>query len=184
MIETNVFQSEIESFCNMICSWLTFLSCWCSNIADDDVDQDETTFVYTLIFIQKRTSNLLNCKYVRVKVDQHMIISSTLVRRSFDDLLRVIIFVKESQISERIISEAFRIRIICEALSRVVRTSLIEFALTDDLLKKVKIECLMMLLSLSCYALIFSHFLFLKSLKIAIDFRLHLFCFFFVQYMC
>ena len=70
------------------------------------IDQDETIFIYTLIFTQNRTSNLSNCRHVHVKIDQYMINFNTLIQRSFDDLLHIIILVKEFQISKKIIFEA------------------------------------------------------------------------------
>ena len=197
MMKTKIFLSKIESSCNMFCSWLTFLSCWCNNIANDESIKMKR-HLFTLLSLRRkerqicRNSNMIRAVlydfivkvFLYLKINQYMINFNILRTIIFCwcSFSRINFYIKTSNFWKSYVW-SIRVKAIFETLSKVVRTSLIELALTNDLLKKVRIECSMMFFSLLCYALIFSHFFLLKFLNIAIDFRLHLFCLFFVQYM-
>ena len=157
MVEAKVSRPEIERSCNNFCSWLTFLSCWCSNIADDGS-----------VKMERHLSTLLS---LRRKERQICRTADMVPAVLYDSNVKVLLYLKIGQYmtnSSTLCTPNFwggHFWSTAESRAYIID---LEVALADDLMKTARTESSVVLLPFSCMPwLIFSHFLFLKSLYIA-----------------
>ena len=141
MVKTKISLSKIKSSCNVLCSWSTFLSYWCNNIANDESVKMER-HLFTLLSLPRRerqigrTTDMSGLSYMislKECSDTWRLVSRWLILAlPYSDLLLVSFCIDPHIRTPNFWGDRFlepRIRAILGALPRVVRISLLEVAM-------------------------------------------------------